>query len=170
MTPTGCRPRTFHPTVDTTAPNLNNNVTPRARAMNPQGRFQSELGFPNQSALKLSQASQHSQQSKYPTLFYPACTTRENEPPPFSAMQSLRQSFSLFGPPVQLVQNLNAGTLRTRSCEPCWTQATASQTCRPQGMTGSHQRPLQPTIPWLILLQFGPPSRDQYAGEDGWRR
>jgi hypothetical protein len=69
---------------------------PRARAMNPQGWFQSVLGFPNQSALKLSQVSQHPQQSKYPTLFYPACTTQENGPPPFSATQSLRQSFSLF--------------------------------------------------------------------------
>jgi hypothetical protein len=64
--------------------------------MNPQGRFQSVLGFPNQSALKLSQVSQHPQQSKYPTLFYPACTTQENGPPPFSATQSLRQSFSFF--------------------------------------------------------------------------
>jgi hypothetical protein len=48
---------------------------PRARAMNPQGWFQSVLGFPNQSALKLSQVSQHPQQSKYPSLLYPACTT-----------------------------------------------------------------------------------------------
>jgi hypothetical protein len=99
---------------------------PRAKAMNPQGRFQSELGFPDQSALKLSQASQHSQQSNYPTLFYPYCTTREKRPPPFSAMKSLRKSFSLFRPPTQLVQNLNDRTLRTRSCEPCWTHATTS--------------------------------------------
>ena len=27
-TPTGCRRRTFHPTIDTTAPNLNSSVTP----------------------------------------------------------------------------------------------------------------------------------------------
>jgi hypothetical protein len=102
--------------------------------MNPQGWFQSVLGFPNQSSLKLSQVSQHPQQSKYPSLFYPACATRENGLPPFSAMQSLRHSFSFLpGPPTQLVQNLNAGTLRTRSCEKNRVQAHAFQTCKPPG-------------------------------------
>jgi hypothetical protein len=125
--------------------------------MNPQGWFQSVLGFPNQSSLKLSQVSQHPQQSKYPTLFYPACTTQENGPPPFSATQSLRQSFSfILGPPTQLVQNLNVGTLRTHSCEKNRAHANASQTCRPQVMAGLHQRPLQPTIPWLILSSSFP--------------
>jgi hypothetical protein len=142
---------------------------PRARAMNPQGRFQSVIGFPNQSSLKLSQVSRHPQQSKYPTLFYPACATRENGPPPFSATQSLRQSFSFLpGLPAQLVQNLNAGTLRTHSCEKNRAQANAFQTCRPQVMAGSHQRPLQPTIPWLILQQLHFLSfANQDAGEDG---
>jgi hypothetical protein len=69
---------------------------PRVRAMNPQGWFQSVLGFPNQSALNISRVSKNPQQSKYPTLFYPACTTQENVPPPFSAMMSLRKSFSFF--------------------------------------------------------------------------
>jgi hypothetical protein len=31
VTPTGYRPRKFHPTVDTTAPNLNSSVTPEPR-------------------------------------------------------------------------------------------------------------------------------------------
>jgi len=69
---------------------------PRARAMNPQQWFQSVCGFPNQSSLKLSEVSQHPQQSKYPTLFHPACITQENGPPPFFSTQSLRQSFSFF--------------------------------------------------------------------------
>jgi hypothetical protein len=56
--------------------------------------------------------------------------------------------------PAQLVQNLNVGTLRTRICEQRWTQANASQTSKPQVTAGSHQRPLQPTIPWIILHQF----------------
>ena len=38
--------------------------------------------------------SQHSQQSTYLALFYPACTTQNNGPPPFSSTQSLRKSFS----------------------------------------------------------------------------
>jgi hypothetical protein len=140
--------------------------------MNPQGWFQSVLGFPNQSALKLSQVSQHPQQSKYPTLFYPACATRENGLPPFSATQSLRQSFSFLpGPPTQLVQNLNAGTLRTRSCEKNRVQAHAFQTCKPQVTAGSHQRPRQPTIPWLILQQLSFPSRAKTRMRmDQWRR
>jgi hypothetical protein len=33
--------------------------------------------------------------------------------------------------PVQLVQNLHVGTLRTRSCEKSWAQAKTSQICRP---------------------------------------
>jgi hypothetical protein len=28
VTPTGCKPRTFHPTVETIVPNINNNITP----------------------------------------------------------------------------------------------------------------------------------------------
>jgi hypothetical protein len=41
-------------------------------------------------------------------------------------MQSLRQSFSFLpGLPAQLVQNLNAGTLRTHSCEKNRAQANA---------------------------------------------
>jgi hypothetical protein len=90
---------------------------PRARAMNPQGRFQSVLGFPNQSALKLSQASQLSQQSKYPTLFYPACTTRREWTSTLLCHAVPQAVLLLIWAPTQLVQNLNVGTLRTRSCE-----------------------------------------------------
>jgi hypothetical protein len=92
-TPIGCRPRKFHPTIDTTAPNINNSVTLRARAMNPQGRFQSVtwvLKPVSSQALKLSQVFQHAQQSKYLALFYPSCATQENGPPPFSTTQSIR--------------------------------------------------------------------------------
>jgi hypothetical protein len=112
---------------------------PRSKAMNPQGWFKTVLGFPKQSTLKLTQASQHPQQSKYPYLSYPAFTTRENGPPPFSITQSLRKSLSLFGSLAQLVQNLNDGTLRTHCCEKRWTHANAFQTCGPPDMTGSHQ-------------------------------
>jgi hypothetical protein len=81
---------------------------------------------------------------------------QENGPPPFSATQSLMQFLSfILGPPTQLVQNIKVGTLRTRSCEKNGAQANASQICRPQVTARSHQRPLQPTIPWLILQQFG---------------
>jgi hypothetical protein len=96
MTPTGCRPRTFHPTVDTTIPNINNNFTPKPGLCIHKDGSKVLLGFPNQLAPKLSHDSHILEQSKYPTLFYLAWTTRENEPPPFSAMQSPRKSFSLF--------------------------------------------------------------------------
>ena len=70
---------------------------PRAMAMNPQGRFHSVTWFPQTSQHSSSHMlSHHSQQSKYPTLFYPACTNQHNVPPPFSATQSPRQSFSFF--------------------------------------------------------------------------
>jgi hypothetical protein len=101
---------------------------PRARAMNPQGWFQSVTHFPNQSTLKLSQASQHPQQSKYPTLFYPPAQPKRMDPP-FSTMQSLRLSISFQGSSAA-VQNLHVGTLRTHSCEKDWAQTKASQTCR----------------------------------------
>jgi hypothetical protein len=128
--------------------------------------FRVLLGFPNHSAPKISQASHLSQQSKHPSLFYPACTTRENGPPPFSATKSLRQS-SLIQAPAQLIQNLDVGTLMTRSYEKCWTQANASQTCRPQVAAGSLQRPLQPTISWLIIRQFGSLSQAKTRMMDG---
>jgi hypothetical protein len=97
MTPTGYKPRTSHLTVDTIVPNLNSNVTPKPRLWIHKDGSRVLLGFPNQSSPKLSQDFEISQQSKYPSLFYPACTTWENGPPPFSATQSLRQLFSLFG-------------------------------------------------------------------------
>jgi hypothetical protein len=58
--------------------------------------------------------------------------------------------------PVKPVQNLHVGTLRTRSYEQIWTQANASQTCMPQVMVRLHQRPLQPTIPWLLFGNLFP--------------
>jgi hypothetical protein len=120
--------------------------------MNPQGWFQSVtwlpkpvntqalIGFPNthnnpSTQLSSTQLAPPKRMDLHPSL----PRSPSGSPSPYSGLQA------------QLVQNLNVGTLRTRSCEQCWTQANASQTCRPQVMVGSHQRPLQPTIPWLIF-------------------
>jgi hypothetical protein len=119
---------------------------PRARAMNPQGRFQSVTwlpkpvstqaltGFPTLTTIQVPN-------SLLPSLHHPRewTSTLLCHAVPQAVLLLIRA-------PAQLVQNLNVGTLRTRSCEKRWTQANTSQTCRPQVMAGSHQRPLQPTI------------------------
>jgi hypothetical protein len=53
--------------------------------------------------------------------------------------------------PMQLVQNIHAGNLRTHSCEKIWTHANASQKCKPQVMARLHQRPLQQKILWILF-------------------
>jgi hypothetical protein len=72
------------------------------------------LDFPNHSSLNLSQYSQHHNNPSTPTLFYPAYKTQENGPPSLPCSPSGCPSPSRA--PVQLVQNLHVGTLRTRSC------------------------------------------------------
>jgi hypothetical protein len=119
--------------------------------MNPQGRFQSVTWLPkpvNTQALT-GFPSTHNNPSTQLSSTQPAPPKRMDLHP--SLPRSPSGSPSPSRAPVQLVQNLHAGTLRTHSCEQSWTQANASQTCRPQVMAGLHQRPLQPTIPWLLF-------------------
>jgi hypothetical protein len=101
---------------------------PRARAMNPQGWFQSVTHLPKPvNTQYLTGFSAHTTIQSTPALFYPACTTQENGPP------SLPCSPSGCPPPsrapVHLVKNLHVGTLRIRSCGKNLMHANASQTC-----------------------------------------
>jgi hypothetical protein len=104
-----------------------------------------------------SQTSQHSSSHRLPNTHNNPSTqlssTQPAQPKRMDPLPSLPHSPSgcpsPSRAPVQLVQNLHVGTLRTRSCEKSWTQAKASQTCRPQFMDGLHQQSLQPIIPWL---------------------
>jgi hypothetical protein len=119
--------------------------------MTPEGWFQSVTWLPklvNTQALT-GFPSTHNNPSTQLSSIQPAPPKRMNLHP--SLPRSPSSSPSPSRAPVQLVQNLNAGTLRTRSREQSWTQANTSQTCRPQVMAGLHQRPLQPTIPWLLF-------------------
>jgi hypothetical protein len=102
---------------------------PRARAMNPQGQFQSVTwlpkpvntqaltGFPSLTTIQVPS-------SLLPNLHHPRewTSTLLFHAVPQAVLLLIRA-------PTQLVQNLNAGTLRTHSCEKHWTQANTSQTC-----------------------------------------
>jgi hypothetical protein len=112
---------------------------PRARAMNPQGQFQSVTW--------LSKPVNTQDRTSFPTLI--AIQVLISLLP---SLQHLREWTStllyhtvpqevllLIRAPAQLVQNLNVETLRTPSYEQRGTQANASQTCRPQITAGSHQ-------------------------------
>jgi hypothetical protein len=124
--------------------------------MNPQGRFQSVTWLPkpvNTQAL-IGFPNTHNNPSTQLSSTQPAPPKRMDLHP--SLPRSPSGSPSPSRAPAQLVQNLNVGTLRTHSCEQRWTQANTSQTCRPQVMVGLHQRPLQPTIPWLLFDSLFP--------------
>jgi hypothetical protein len=132
------------------------------------------LGFPIQSALKLSQVfpaftTIQVPSSLLPSLHHPRewtstllCHSPSGSPSPSRAL-------------AQLVQNLHAGTLRTHNCEQGWTQANAPHTCRPQVMAGLHQRPLQPMIPWILFSSSfsfpqakTPMRKDEWVTENEW--
>jgi hypothetical protein len=111
--------------------------------------YQALIGFPTLTAIQVPISllpSLHHPREWTSTLLYHAVP---------------QEILLLIRAPMQLVQNLNDGTLKTRTCEQRWTHANASQTRRHQVTAGSHQRPLQPTIPWLILQQFGSFSQDK---------
>jgi hypothetical protein len=124
--------------------------------MNPQGRFQSVTWIPKPISTQALTGfpSTHINPSTHLSYTQPSPPKRMDLHP--SLPHSPSDSPSPSRAPVQLVQNLNVVTLRTRSCEQFWTQANASQTCRPHVMVGLNQRPLQPTIPWLLFISLFP--------------
>jgi hypothetical protein len=124
--------------------------------MNPQGRFQSVIGFPNQSALNLSQVSRHPQQSKYPYLFYPAYTTPRDRTSTlichavphailFLYFQGLQHSWSK----ISMLGLLGLTVVRKIGHMPMHFKHVG-----PRSRLDHTSRPLQPTIPWLILQQL----------------
>jgi hypothetical protein len=156
MTPIGCRPRKFHTTVYTTAPNINNSVTlsqgyestrkvPKCTWVPKPVISQDLTSFPTPTTIQSTQLSSTQ----------PVPPKRMDLHPSLPRSPSGNHSPLFFGPPSQLVQKLNDGTLRTRSCEKNRAHENTYQTCRPQVTAGLHLLPVQPTIPWLILQQFG---------------
>jgi hypothetical protein len=128
QSPTGCRPRTFHPTIDIVVPSLNNRSPPS------QG-YESTRMVPG--CHSASQTSQHSsshrflntQQSKVHHLSSLQPTPpKDNEPP--SLPHSPSGCPLLSRAPVHLVKNLHVGTLRIHNCEQILAHANASQACR----------------------------------------
>jgi hypothetical protein len=103
---------------------------PRARAMNPQGWFQSITRIPkpiNTQSLTIFSAP-ITIQSK-PSLFYPSYTTQENGTPSLPLSPSGYPSPSK--DPVDLIKNLHVGTLKIHSYDKSGTKDKTSHTCRP---------------------------------------
>jgi hypothetical protein len=69
QSPTGYRPRMFHPTLDVVVPSLKNRSPPSQGYRSTRMGSRVTLNFPNQSTLKLSQISQHTTIQSTPSLF-----------------------------------------------------------------------------------------------------
>ena len=140
--------------------------------MNPKGWFQSVTWLPepvNSQAL-IGFLSTHNNPSTHLSSTQPTPPKRMDIEPSLPCSPSGSPSSSRV--PTQLVQNLHAETLRTHSCEQGWTRANAPQTCRPQVMAGLQQRPLHPTIPWLLFNNSFPfpQPRHEWGRMSGWKK
>jgi hypothetical protein len=124
--------------------------------MNPQGWFQSVTWLPKPvSTQALTRfPSTHNNPSTQLSSTQLAPPKRMDLHPSLPCNPSCSPSPS--GAPTQLVQNLNAGTLRTHSCEQSRSHANTSHTCKPQVMVGLHQQPLKTMIPWLLFSSLFP--------------
>jgi hypothetical protein len=99
---------------------------PRARAMNPQGRFQSVTWLPKPVITKALIGSPTPTTIQVPNSLLPSLHHPRERNSTFLCHVVPQAVLLFIRSPAQLVQNLKAGTLRTRCCEQRWTQATTS--------------------------------------------